>query len=487
MEQSFELTLVNHSGPVTPSYYLFDCVPTPQGGLRVVDVHGSVGRGLAMLDAAYGGRSAAARRLLPYMQRLGELAAGRRILFVIDPFRPRQPFPDDFFTLVQNYSAYGPLTDWVPDLQTRPAERGPNRIPDAKQMGMFLDPLARRLRLQVGYCSNVRLDHADRPSRRGSEPGSHLLLSDFRERERHRGRPLIVPTGSVGVVLFSGASERFPDDLRAERGFPCVNPPLLDQALESKWLLPLLLAGTPAARLLPRFIPAGLGLRTGPEVVRFGAELNTPAGFPLAVLKPSRLALSPGLRFLDRTALRALAARLPDRRLPPEAARELLHPRLAHTYEEISSYRGKLLDNLLRTNGARVHDHRDGSFHFTAPYPFLESTVGILQEFVEGRPVRSRRTGKHHPASLHVVMFDRRVVAAVYRLHALPDDGTFRDLNRPGESVFYEGAAADEEAAVQEALEPLVREFEAQFAARVRTEADFKRLQERWVLEQAAP
>jgi hypothetical protein len=133
-----------------------------------------------------------------------------------------------------------------------------------------------------------------------------------------------------------------------------------------------------------------------------------------------------------------------------------------------------------------VQDHRDGTFHFSAPYPFLESTVGVLQEYVEGRPVRSRRTGKYHPASLHVVLFDRRIVAAVYRLHAEPEDGTFRDLNRPGAPVFYEGAAADDEESIHRLLEPFVAELETQFAGRARSDADLRRLRERWTLEHAA-
>jgi hypothetical protein len=123
------------------------------------------------------------------------------------------------------------------------------------------------------------------------------------------------------VALFSGTTERFPDDLKNQSWFPCVNAPLLNLALESKWVVPALLAGTPAAGLLPHAVPAGLGLRTRGELMAFAGERRPPAGFPLAVLKPSLLSLCPGVRFLDRTALRALAARQPEHRLPPELAR----------------------------------------------------------------------------------------------------------------------------------------------------------------------
>ncbi len=348
----------------------------------------------------------------------------------------------------------------MPDLQGGTPNGGAGKMPSAQQIGMFLDPLAHRLRLKLAYCSGARLDHAHRPrGKKAPVDGPCLLLSDYRHRARQRGSSVAMSLADIGVALFSGIAERFPDDLKRSASFPSVNAPLLDQALESKWTLPLLLEGTRAAKLLPHSVPAGLGLRTGAELMAFAGDRRPPSGFPLAVLKPSLLSLSPGVRFMDRTALRALASRQPEHRLPPGPAQEAIAPRISHTYEEISGYRGKQLDNLLRTPGAHVHDHRDGSFHFTAPYPFLESAVGVLQEFVEGRPVRSRRTGKLHPASLHVVMFDRRVVAAVYRMHAEPEDGTFRDLNRPGTPIFYEGASPDDEAAIHGLLAPFVAEL----------------------------
>lgn len=462
---------------MTPYYFALDCVPTPEGRVQVIDVQGRVGAGLSMLAAAYGGKSGARARLQPYLQRLGEVAQGRLILFLHDSFAARQPFPDDFFNLVQKYSEYGPITDWVPDLQAHQrAEWDAERTPDIEEMRVFLDPLASRLRLKIAYCSNVRVDFQN------GEP--KVLLSGYRERSRRRETSVILSPEEIGVAVFNGISERFPDDLRVQAWFPFVNPPLLDRLLDNKWMLPHLLEGTEAAKLLPRWIPVGMGLRTSAEVMEFTESLHASNGSPVAVLKPSHMRLRPGVRYLDRTAVRALAARQPRRRLPARLGKELLSPTVAHSYEEISRYKGKLLDNLLRTPGARVHDHRDGTFHFSAPYPFLECTASQLQEFVEGRPVRSRRTGKFHRGTLRVVVFSGAIVAAVHRLEQEPDDGIFRDPARPQAARFYESASPEEEAELQAALGPFVSELEQRFGALVVDEVDVDDLRREWVIRQ---
>ena len=230
-----------------------------------------------------------------------------------------------------------------------------------------------------------------------------------------------------------------------------------------------------------------MGMRSAAEVRDFLADREAPSGFPLAVLKPSHLGLSLGVRFLDRKALRALAARQPDERLPSRLAMELLSPRVAHTYEEISAYRGKQLDNLLRTPGAHVHDHGDGTFHYSAPYPFLESTVAILQVYIEARPIRSRKTGQLHRGYIRVVLFDRKVVAALYRLDQEPHDGTFRDLARQDVRTFFEGANPEDEAELQSQLGAFFEEFERQFQGRIQSAEDLDNLRDRWVMEQTTP
>lgn len=465
---------------VTPRYYALDCIPTPDGEVRVIDVQGGVGGGLASLAAAYGGGAAARARLRPYLESLGKVAAGKRVLFVHDPFSIRQPFPDDFFHWVHRFARYGPITDWVPDLaehSRQPTE--PGRVPELDQMGAILDPIASRLKIRIGYCTVARVD------RQNGSP--MVLLSGYRERARRQGTSVILPPEEIGVVVFSGASERFPDDLRTQTWFPVVNPPLLDRLLECKWLLPTLLEGTPAARLLPGWIPVGVGLRSAAEIREYSANLQSPSGFPVAVLKPSHASLSPGIRYLDRTALKALAARQPEQRISASDLKELLNPRIAHSYDELSAYNGKQLDNLLRTPGARVHDHRDGTFHYSAPYPFLETTVAMLRDFIESRPIKSRRTGKLHRGALRVVMLGSAVVAAVYRLDQEPDDGRFRDLARPDLPTFVEAASLDDEARLQEQLAPFVDELDRQFNARVRTRSDLARLRDNWVMSQSAP
>lgn len=463
---------------MTPCYYALDCIQAADGRLQVIDVHGGVGGGLNMLAAAYGGKAQARTRLEPYLKRLGEIADGGQILFVHDLFTTGQTFPEDFFNLVQQHIAYCPITDWIPDLQAyRRRHWDAPRTPEVEQMGVFLDPLAGRLRVRVAYCSAARVDAQN------GQP--KVLLSGYRDRARHRGQSVILAPEEIGVVVFSGASERFPEDLKHAGWFPIINPPLLDLMFETKWLLPMLLEGTPAARLLPPWIPVGMGLRTAAEVKDFVGRLHSPNGWPLAVMKPSHLGLSLGVRFLDRTGLRALAARQPERRLPGTLARALLRPRVAHSYEEIASYRGKQLDNLLRTPGAEVHDHGDGTFHYSAPYSFLESTVAVLQEYIEARPVRARRTGKYHRGYVRVVIFDHRIVAALYRLDQEPDDGTFRDLTRQDVPTFFEGVPAADEAELQAELGPFVQEVERQFAARVRGEDDLCSLRDQWVVGQA--
>lgn len=462
-----------------PLYYSVDCIPAADGRLVVVDVDGGVGRGLDSLGPAYG-RSGARDRLKPYLERLNEVAGGRRILFIQDLFAIGQTFPDDFFEYVQRHIAWSPITDWVPDLQEYRRKRlATPRSPEVAQIGAYLDPLAARAKIRLGYCDGVRVQReSDRPK---------LLLSSFSERGRQKKESVIVDPAEVGVAVFSGRAERFPDDLRNQDWFPVINPPVVDRLLENKWLLPRLLEGTAAAEMLPRWVPVGMGLRTADEIREFAASLHAPDRFPLAVMKPTNLGLSLGVRFLDRTGLRSLAARQPARRLPEALARELLDPRIAHTYDEVTHYRGKQLDNLLRTPGARVHDHGDGTFHYSAPYPFLETTVALLQEFVESRPIRSRRTGRFHRGHIRAVLFGGALVSAVYRLDAEPDDGTFRDLSRPEVRILIEGMPADAEADLQERLGRFFDEVERQLDGRIHDDEDLTRLRDRWVTEQCVP
>src|SRR5207249_3078509 len=151
-----------------------------------------------------------------------------------DPFQARQTFPDDFFDLVQRCAEYGPITDWVPDLQAQFQGAWDNgRTPEVEQMGLFLDPLARRLRLRLGYCTTVRVDYQDHSPK--------VLLSGYRERARRPGTTVILSPEEIGVVVYSGASDRFPEGLKQQEWFPVVNPHLLDRLLESKWLLAELL------------------------------------------------------------------------------------------------------------------------------------------------------------------------------------------------------------------------------------------------------
>ncbi len=246
----------------------------------------------------------------------------------------------------------------------------------------------------------------------------------------------------------------------------------------------MLLQGTPAASLLPEWIPVGMGFRTRDEVRRFADSLDGPGGFPRAVVKPSHLALSLGVRFLDRPALQALALRQPAQRLPARDVERLLRPRVVHRYEEVNSYRGKQLDSLLRTPGAEVRDHGDGTFDFSAPYPFLESTVGILQEYVECRPIRSSRTGRLHRGYLRVVLLGGEIIAALYRLDQEPDDGSFRDITRQDVPTFFEGAPPAVEEELRRELVPFFAAFEGEFFARVQAPADLDRLRDRWIWEQ---
>jgi len=444
----------------------------------VVDVRGGIGGNLAML-AAHGSKSEVRSRLVPYLTRLAEIAGNRRILFIYDPFTAGQTFPDDFFAHVHRYGSYGPITDWVPDLeQYRRSFQSPPTPPELEQVGALLDPLARRLRLKLAYCTAARVEYQQ------GEP--RLLLSGYRERARVRPQSVILSPDEIGAAVFGGPSERFPEDLRGRSWFPVVNPPTLDRVLENRWLVASLLEGTPAADLLPKSIPVGMGLRTSSEIREFAAGLQSANGFPIAVMKPSHQGLSSAVRFLDRTALRALAARQPETRLPTTLAEELLTPRIEHTYEEISAYRGKLLDNLLRTSGAAVHDHGDGTFHFSAPYPFLESTAALLQAYVEARPIRSHRTGELHRGHMRAVFFDDQLVAAFYRLDRDRDDGTFRDLTRAGAKVFFESVSSDEESDVRGQLHPFFMELRHQFEGRTHTEESVDRLRRRWVWEQTS-
>ncbi|HEU4753914.1 MAG TPA: hypothetical protein VFU47_12470, partial [Armatimonadota bacterium] len=316
-----------------PCYFALECIPTAEG-VRVLDVQGGVGGGMRMLAAAYGGQAEARARLRPYLQRLGELAGGKRVLFVHDPFSARPPFPDDFFEWVQRFGAYGPVTDWIPSIQSERENGASQRTPDVEQIGVFLDPLAARLRVKLAYCYAARLDYP--PTARGHRSRSHepmLLLSGYRERARSRPNSVVLPPDEVGTIVFSGASERFPDDLRRNERYPVVNPPLLDRLLEQKWLLPALLEGTGAERLLPRWIPVGMGLRTAAEIREFAEAATAVPGFPTAVLQPSLQSLGPSVRFLDHTGLRALTARQPERRIPLSRLEEALRPRIAHSYE----------------------------------------------------------------------------------------------------------------------------------------------------------
>jgi hypothetical protein len=451
-------------------------VPAADGRFRVVDIRGGLGGNVAAL-AAHGARLEIRDRLVPYLQQLGELANGKRILFLSDPFNAGHTFPDDFFNYVQRYASYGPVTDWVPDLaQARRMYRDTSSADEVEEIARHLDPLAVRLRLPLGYCAGARVEL--------QEGSPKLLLSGYRERGRQQPQSVVLAPEDVGALVFGGRTERFPDDLRQQPWFPVLNPPVFDRLLESRWLVAYLLEGTKASELLPRWLPVGMGLRTSEEIRHFAASLQAAGGFPVAVLKPSQQGPSSAVRFLDRTALRALAARQPERRLPLSLAEALYTLRLLHSYEEISAYRGKLLDNLLRTRGAAVHDHGDGTFHFSAPYPFLENTVAVLQEYIEARPIRSRRTGELHRGQLRVVLWDDRLVAAVYRLERERDDGTFRDLARPEVKVFYEPVSGEEEELLKEQVVPFFAELRRQFTGRVQSLDDLDRLCRRWVQEQ---
>ena len=112
--------------------------------------------------------------------------------------------------------------------------------------------------------------------------------------------------------------------------------------------------------------------------------------------------------------------------------------------------------------------------------------MGVLQECVEPRSVRSRRTGRFHRGYLRVVMFDGKIVAAIYRLDPEPDDGTFHDPTRTDAPALYEAAPPDEEARLQEQLGPFVGEIERQFREQIHTDADLTALKQRWLRGQTA-
>ena len=339
--------------------------------------------------------------------------------------------------------------------------------------------LARRHRLDCAYC-----DHLEVVEQAGE---LRLLATNYRTRYGRVGESRYLRPDEVGALAYSGLSERFPHGLRGRSWFPVVNPPPTDRFFESKWLLPALVEGTPASECLPREIPVGMGLRTAAETRAFVDELSPRPGFPRCVVKPNHLAESIGIHFLELEAAYALAAAQPAERLPRRRAEALWRPLIAHEYDEVLEYNGKQLDALLHAPNARVEPGAGGEFRYLAPYPFLESTVGLLQEFVDGEPFPSRRTGKRHKGYLRVMFFDGQLIGALRRLLTAPDDGRWRDLTAPEVETFLEPAEPAEEERLQVDLERFFSVVEERFAARCASSEDLEAFAREWALSQAAP
>ena len=459
-----------------PRIYALNALRRPDGRLTIFDVQGSIGSSMSQFAAAYGTVREARDRIWVYLERLATLAAGKRILFLFDPYATAHTAPRDLLRLVSEQAAYAPQAAWIDELKEYRQQHADRRALDTAGLTEVLERLTRRHRIPCGYCDRLELEE-----RHGEQ---QLLLTNYRRRFRDVGESVFLPPAEVGVLVFSGLYERFPFLLREQAPFPVVNEPLVDLFFECRWLLPALLKGSVEAQKLPRELPIGMGLRAADEVRAFVDDVSPRAGFPRCVSKPNHLGHSIGIEFLTHEEAYALADRQPKRRISRERAAELLAPPVVHQYDELLAYGGKQLDALLHHPEARVEPGDGGAFRYVAPYPYFESTVGLLQEFVDGQPILSRRTGKQHKGYMRIVFFDGRVLGAMYRLVDEPDDGAWRNLLSPDVETFLESVPEEEEALLQEDLSSFFGEVERRFEASVGGEADLRRMRQDWVLSQ---
>ncbi len=461
---------------MTPLLLVLECVAALDGSFRILGVQGGSGADFTSILAGSGGRAAARTRLRPLVRHLGEIAQGRRVILLRGDARSAPTRPADFFSVAQRFRAFCPMLDWVPDQQAAALRDSPPRASNVDDWISLLEPVASRMKVRLGGCTGIGVDE--------SAPGAALLLSGYRERGRQRGASVVMPADEVGAVLLLGPVESVPRGSESLEQIQWLNPPLLDELLDNRWLVTSLVDGAPSGSLLAPWIPVGMGLRTADEVRRFSLEVAPSNSGAVAALTPSHRSVGTRSRVLDRTAVLALAARQPERRLLAEELASVLSPRLVHTYEEVTGYRGSQLDALLRTPDGRVTDQGDGTFQFSAPYPFIENTVGVLRQYVDTRPVRCRRTGRNHRATIQAAVLGDQVLSCWYDFKPQEfEDSSTRDVRV---TPTMEPTPSETLGELQDALGPFVKELSSQFFARVQSRGDLRRLRDRWIMEQTA-
>ena len=204
-------------------------------------------------------------------------------------------------------------------------------------------------------------------------------------------------------------------------------------------------------KLFPEQIYLGMGMSTYESLKEFKDNLEESENGKVAVKKPLCTHRGIDISFLSKKNLdkivlneKKIAGEMPRLR---KKFRYKLHTGFRFTAEDEQNdaFRPVLA---YKNNGNRI-------------YPFVEMGSYILQEYVEPKPVISKKTGKFHQGPIRVQLLNNQLITAMYRFPKKPYvKGEFVDLTAKNNPTFFERTDEELEERIEHELKPFLSSLE---------------------------
>jgi len=99
--------------------------------------------------------------------------------------------------------------------------------------------------------------------------------------------------------------------------------------------------------------------------------------------------------------------------------------------------------------------------HQMVYYPIAERAISTIEEFVEPKPVKSKRTGNTYQGTIRAIIFDNKLIAAMHRFPQYQtNQESFVPLTQRETKTFYERCDEKLEEKITKTLIPAIVEFE---------------------------
>jgi hypothetical protein len=271
------------------NFYAPDIIKTPEGGYKIIDLHGTSGGGISLVQYTYGD----IERVKEYVTILHDLADGGKIVYSKNhSYHTLSAFPpnNDF---TRRFESFQPMSYWVKDQvewanrqrvsrETRPELASQDRLAHHFVYRAVRDLNNEGADIDILFCDDLK-----------RKDDSTYIATDASATPNRRKADIDIDASEIGVYFHAGGS---PDFAFLDAPFKVVNDPRVESIFNNKMLLRYFLDKTGYGELFPEYIYVGMGTSSKKAITEFASRHSH--GTPSFVLKPILGARGVGVEFL---------------------------------------------------------------------------------------------------------------------------------------------------------------------------------------------